>query len=1418
MSVNSFIYGREEGTSTKRSVAVDAEGFLLANTIIQGLNGNFAEVTPQGALKCQVAGISFSGDVVVGTVEITDTNGQPILTNAQNQLLVYDASSSSYLSSISTKINSLDVSVSNFPSVFGVTGPVGITGGVTVLNPVTDVSVSNFPSVFGITGPVGITGGVTVLNPVTDISVSNFPATWTISGPVTITNTSFGVTGSVTVLNPVTDISVSNFPTYFGVTGPVGITGGVTVLNPVTDISISNFPAAWSVSGPVGITGGVTVLNPVTSITVSGPIDISGVVQADICGQWVNIINQPTEQVIIGYIAGLPVYQTVLGVGNPVTDTKLVSFLNSPTVEVSGLDLNTNGSINVVPMSAGGTGLNIDSSGYITANINGPVTISNTYFGVTGPVGITGSVTVLNPVTDVSISNLPAIWSVSGAVSVNNFPTVFGVTGPVGITGTVRVDGSVNVTNLPTESVIVGYVMGVPQYQTVVSTGNPVTDPKAVDWYNNPVATVIGTDVNKTPLKINIDTGSAGLVGSISTVTLGRDNAGNYNQLNVDASGALKISNYPSSVGITGPVGITGAVSVLNFPSKFEVSGSVVTDISGQTVKSQTITKDIQTSATSEVTSINVPGYVSGPTIYSQTAMSTVANIRGIVDTYNSANINARAATAGGYALAVNVENASIPVTLSGQTVNVGNFPSSYSISGPVSLTGAYLYDNGTLLGVTGSFSSTIAPGTFVGVTGTTLTKDISANETLTLIESDISSGILVKGQDDTGVRYPIYVDVDGVQRTEIVSGHAETAKYIFETDASVITTGTSWRLDTRGREGWYYTGTVSSTLKWYGNNGISTPPAMDFNRMQSVWMIATLDDVQTTPLPKIRVVTTASIWDYVIPSPGTTLFNGEQYLFYYGNKAIALNPSNHPILLTRTLVSGPGANSEDVLEVNVVTLSGTNFLLNKTGIWNQDLAQQFATVFRDIRAQTAEDNLISLDFSGAALKTTITEPVALVAGTEVNSKLYATLAGSTTISEYVSVETAPYRPQFPSTQYVNELCTAAHLRANLWDPSFNYTTALQVFPSASLSATGPTGPARYSLSTTVDNTVASPANVRVIGGITGINLSAATSSIQIADVCFNATVRPINPFSTNLGTTGVNGLVTDSALFGYNVSAGTVSLLTTDISGTRNQLQTRDADAVAELVTIDNKIVQGYNTTNDSSVIGLNINQIRPKVRFYNMRGVSTVADVNMLLGSVSSTRYFYSDAYGIANLKPWWAYSESVGRTINYEYVDGSGNILNASKAIPATTWTRLPNAAGVDTNFLINKWSTNTSQTTTSGNVYIAHTAASSAYSMFGGNFADTFQANFTVPTGFVACITNVSFFSNAADDYTILIKWRADGIRETVYYWSTVKILNENYYNQFGGCGGVFTAGESIGWGMLNSASNKNFSATIMLMPV
>jgi hypothetical protein len=216
-----------------------------------------------------------------------------------------------------------------------------------------------------------------------------------------------------------------------------------------------------------------------------------------------------------------------------------------------------------------------------------------------------------------------------------------------------------------------------------------------------------------------------------------------------------------------------------------------------------------------------------------------------------------------------------------------------------------------------------------------------------------------------------MYTDANGIQRTEIIPGHVETAKYVFETDASVIasSSGAGWSIDSRGRPGWYYDASAVTTLDWYANS-ISAPISVDFNKVQALYMIATMDLL--TYLPKIRLITSASVWDYTLPS--ASIYNGETYLFYYGNKAIALHPSVHPLLMTRTLISGPGANNEAVTDIQIISTSGASkFLVEKAGIWNQDLAQRYDVTFGNTRAFKAETNLGTLDFSGTSIKAAIT-------------------------------------------------------------------------------------------------------------------------------------------------------------------------------------------------------------------------------------------------------------------------------------------------------------------------------------------------------------------------------------------------------------------------------------------------------------
>ena len=280
------------------------------------------------------------------------------------------------------------------------------------------------------------------------------------------------------------------------------------------------------------------------------------------------------------------------------------------------------------------------------------------------------------------------------------------------------------------------------------------------------------------------------------------------------------------------------------------------------------------------------------------------------------------------------------------------------TVSGPIGITG--------IVEVSGSFSTTIAPGTVVGITGPVSISSmpaitISANQFLSLTGP-------VYGLDDDGLQYPFYVDADGTQRTEIVPAQIQDAKYIYETD-SVFVGATDYVLDARGREGWYLSANATTTLKWYAGNSISDPPSLAFNNLRAVYFIAICDTVDAIPTLQVK---TADGSTYLYSTGIHPIYNGQQYLFYYGNKAINLHPSLHPYLLTRT-ATGPQGNTSVITEINIVTTAGSNpynFLLNSAGLYNRDISEHFEVFFRDIRAQTAEDNLIALDFSGTALKT----------------------------------------------------------------------------------------------------------------------------------------------------------------------------------------------------------------------------------------------------------------------------------------------------------------------------------------------------------------------------------------------------------------------------------------------------------------
>ena len=631
-------------------------------------------------------------------------------------------------------------------------------------------------------------------------------------------------------------------------------------------------------------------------------------------------------------------------------------------------------------------------------------------------------------------------------------------------------------------------------------------------------------------------------------------------------------------------------------------------------------------------------------------------------------------------------------VTISGAvgvTGSVGLLPNQYvgitgGITGTVSLaSGQSVSISG---GVTGSF--TFANGSYVGITGLVQTNDTSANLKLTTIETDISSGILVKGQDDVGARYPLYTDANGTQRTQILTGHEESAKYIFSTDlAAIASPSANWAIDTRGRDGWYYSG-ASTALSWYSNS-ISSPPSLDFNKMQAVWMNLCCDS--TAAIPSFVVETSLSIWYYTFTTL-TSVINGETYCFYYGNKALTLNPSYHPLQMTRTLSFGPGGNNEPITSITVQSGAATNFLIVSAGIWNQTLLQEFSVIFDNNNDYQEQQKILSLDIDavGSTLKTGI----------------YGNEAGITAGTvRRVNVVGQIANPGFSTTRY--------GIATDSLTKGVNIITVDSLYPgqravTAEISSTnvnGITGQNRVALTTLVDNPVAYPVNatltgtnyvsltgtnyVNVSGGITGTVSLATGTVVGITGSIGSITI----PAGAVIGITG--GITGDVNILNFPVTqgiTGSVSV-TGGITGSVSVSNFPTLQGITGSVGIlPNQTVgiTGYLTTNNYSAVGLNTYNIYPKTIVYNMNGQNATAALNQILGGPSCNLTYILQGYGKANPRTWSAtiLTGGASKTLSYDYVNTSGDLISVTGVtVPVNSWVSLA------TNIIsINKWSIN------------------------------------------------------------------------------------------------------------------------------
>jgi hypothetical protein len=324
--------------------------------------------------------------------------------------------------------------------------------------------------------------------------------------------------------------------------------------------------------------------------------------------------------------------------------------------------------------------------------------------------------------------------------------------------------------------------------------------------------------------------------------------------------------------------------------------------------------------------------------------------------------------------------------------------------------------------------------------------------------------------------------------------------------------------------------------------------------------------------------------------------------------------------------------------------------------------------------------------------------------------------------------------------------------------------------------------------STTGNNIVAiaSGQNVGITSSQNTVKIDSTTNKIKIDNGTYTAGVLPT---ITNLNTS--YGLITDSALFGLNIISGDIQPLTVNLNGGKNQLEVRDNDAVAELTSIDNKLLT---TANEYGRSGLNMYQIYPKKIHYTLSGRSESGAQAVIMGGTGSQKFIYDFTFGKATPQTFSAIlsaGTTTSRTLKYHYVNNLGDLKTDGSITISTT----ANVNLTPSNIIsINKfWIEGVIGLTEQALIRVG-TGNTAINTIASTDNNDYYNGVITVPNGYIGYLTQFSVYSPSAIWFQVQ-KWDENSNRIVVYsHLNGANAPVQSGYN--GSIGMIFTAGESI----------------------
>jgi hypothetical protein len=799
-------------------------------------------------------------------------------------------------------------------------------------------------------------------------------------------------------------------------------------------------------------------------------------------------------------------------------------------------------------------------------------------------------------------------------------------------------------------------------------------------------------------------------------------NIGNF-PTNTNVSGSVTVSNFPATQNVSGSVNITNsslAVTGSFYPSIQDVSGSVNV---GNFPSTQNVSGNVN------ITNSSLP--VTGTFYPSIQDVSGSVNVGNFPSTQNVSG-------------SVNITNSSLPVTgtfypsiqdVSG-SVNVSNFPATQNVSGNVNITNSSLPVTGTFYPSIQDVSGSVNVGNFPS------TQNVSGSVNITNSSLAVTGTFYPSIQDVSGSvnvsNFPATQNVSGNVTVNTISGFAlETGGNL----ATIATNSNKFKFGTGDDLRCEVINSGTNNLNVAVSNQL-TGFALEAGNLASIKTNTDKNNYDASGNLKINLasgsisVSSVNIKD----SSGNNIYadgsgnlktniqnsflDVHNKVYHNGNWVNLVGASNGHLIVNSSTQDGNGTDITSTvvsgktgLDVNIAGGSSTSLIKDSSG--NSISAQVSGAAYAGYL------NTYNPHLANATLDNSITTiNKSLVQGSSPN--IYLSNRCNSIGDQYVVLSTNGGG----NTVQIDTTNNKVKIDPSNNTVSFASGQSVGITSSSNTVKIGDASNEVLTLSPTqYDATkIAADTNAHMVG-------------YSRTDSGYN-TATLVRPYTSNSSANSVRAV--DS--YSYNVCLNNTSNLYLPITSTTTDT-TQSMDT----------FINNSSTINNYATTGLNMYQIYPKRKTYQLSGISSTGALNTMLSNFGTNTTFSSVSWGQTALKTFYASMGAGGTTkyLRFEYVDSNGDLQTTGTVGVGTgsgTTPLLSSIVGINRIYFASaaQSGANNQAFGTSDNLYVSTTSGSITPSYYGGFYYANWNSTYTCPNFKVAILKNFSFYASSASD--------------------------------------------------------------------